>query len=1127
MKQVFKLVKFFLIILLVSFTSCSNDLSEKNKEISFSFELPQEKINRATNENSDNTLWNINAQIENTKDIIQKIEKTAYSGETVTLTFKEIIVGQEVKINIDLTKKDEKTPTYTGSSDWFIVKNGNNKINITLNKIVEDKIPDEEKPDDNEDTNDDDEPDEENNDSPVIIIVDATSPEIITQPQSIVEIATPNSTNNSIIKKLSLSAKSTDKGNLSFIWQEKNPDDIWQNFEPITTTTYSDRIESSIGVTVEKGKSKTFKCIITNTNNLVNGNKTATIETNEVTVAYIEGQLTSIEAQYIGEYEKFNYEDFYTNGKVTVTETYTSGNTNTEVNVTADKSRYTISQKNINEKAIGYVPYTVKNNINNISTEIRVPVKYELNANDFIIKSDTNDDENIGYSEDNPEKIPEHTYKTIVTLTAKDSLPQFIYETEELEQASEYNIIGNGISYHWIYRSVNDTNNVNNANTLTPNSTWCIGEEITLYYYVQFCPWVISLTGTSIVDLNNLTENTEYTLTATNEADTTSAVTWSSTNTSFTINNNTLTTPEASTESDLTATITAKVDNKEVGSVTATVKKVEPLGSQANPFTNWNDLKTYLETNSSVVTEIYVKGNLQATETAYTYRPVTIIPVGEVTITRTTTNTSNLFDINADFTLQGSENSKFILQGDSTTENTSPLINCTSDAGEVNLQYCTLQNAYCESYPYGATLYASNGGTINMSNCTVQNNKGVAVVLNTNSILNNCTFTKNEAISSINASAIYVNDETANIQINNCTFSNNINKETGGDLGIEKSSNVSITGTTFSPTETGYNIYTYQMPSLTLSGELSIPKLYFDNYYSDSTLGIKLGENLSLNNSTPITIYSGCYTNQNSNNTVDNNFFELYSGQTLPDGVFALGDENYILKDDGTIIQKLSGILVNSAEELKNKIESETAEVIIIDSDITLTDCINIARDVQIAANTDVTLTSNIQSNNMFNLSSNLTLGGGAGTLTIKAPVAKHAIIATNSEKTITIKDGVKFTNCSSCCISLKENDTLTIEGGEFSGNTMTPIAIANNSSAVINMSGGKIENNSATNMGAGIIVNNGTLNITGGTIQNNVLNGSNNGASIYISNGTGTATINENLYMSTITQNIIDGNLQ
>lgn len=1063
MKQVFKLVKFFLVILLVSFTSCTNDLSEKNKEISFSFELPQEKINRATNENSDNTLWNINAQIENTKDIIQKIEKTAYSGETVTLTFKEIIVGQEVKINIDLTKKDEKTPTYTGSSDWFIVKNGNNKINITLNKIVEDKIPDEEKPDDNEDTNDDDEPDDENNDSPVIIIVDATSPEIITQPQSIVEIATPNSTNNSITKKLSLSAKSTDKGNLSFIWQEKNPDDIWQNFEPITTTTYSDRIESSIEVTVEKDNSKTFKCIITNTNNLVNGNKSATIETNEVTVAYIEGQLTSIEAQYIGEYEKFNYEDFYTNGKVTVTETYTSGNTQTEVKVTADKSRYTISPTKDDEKAIGYVPYTVKNHINDISTEIRVPVKYELNANDFIIKSDTNNDAKIGYSKDSPEKIPEHTYKTIVTLTAKDSLPKFIYETEELEQASEYNIIESGINYNWEYRSVNDTNNVNNANTLTPkDTTWCIGEEITLYYYVQFCPWVISLTGTSIVDLNNLTENTEYTLTATNEADTTSAVTWSTTNDSFLISGNQLTTPEATAE-DKTATITAKVGNKEVGSIEVTVQSLQ-LGVQRNPFTNWNDLKTYLETNSSVVTEIYVKGELEASSGIAIKRPVTIKPIDNVTIKRIGEN--HLFQVNNNFTLEGTPDHKIILDG-SENEISYPLINIISNILTISLQNCTLQNA----------------------------------------------------ISTTNGNAIYVYNQNAIINIENCTFQNNTT-----DIYIGNCAEIFIKDTTFDNVDGENNINVSQDPSLILDGTVSIPRIYFANILDSYKLGIKIGNSLSLQYpSRPITIYATYYMKTG----YDCNFFELEDGQTLPEGVFALGDENYILKDDGTIIQKLSGTAVSSFEALQNAVESGTEPVIIIDSDITLTDCINIARNVQIAANYDVTLTSNIQSNNMFNLSSNLTLGGGAGTLTIKAPVAKHAIIATNSEKTITIKDGVKFTNCSYYCISLTGNDTLTIEGGEFSGNTMTPIAIANNSSAVINISGGKIENNKATNMGAGIIVNNGTLTITGGTIQNNVLNESNNGASIYISNGTGTATINGNLYMSTITQNIIDGNLQ
>ena len=393
MKQVLKLVKLFLVILLVSFTSCTNDLSEKNKEISFSFELPQEKINRATNENSDNTLWNINAQIENTKEIIQKIEKTAYSGETVTLTFKEIIVGQKVRINIDLTQDGETTPSYTGSSDWFIVKKDENKINISLNKVTSN----------------------ENNEPPTI--VDAAEPQINVYPTSKVEIATENNLQEELTETLSVNATSTDGGTLSFIWQEKNPDNTWQKFEPITTTTDSDRIESSIEVTVKKGNSKTFKCIITNTNNSVNGNKTATIETNEVTVAYVEGQLASIKAQYIGEYEKFNYEDFYSNEKVTVTETYTSGTNNqTSITFDASENRYDIQKVNNDEKAIGYVPYTVSCiSSTNITTNLTVPVKYQLNANDFVI---TGSNQNNG----NQEKIAQFTGNTtleVVTLEAR------------------------------------------------------------------------------------------------------------------------------------------------------------------------------------------------------------------------------------------------------------------------------------------------------------------------------------------------------------------------------------------------------------------------------------------------------------------------------------------------------------------------------------------------------------------------------------------------------------------------------------------------------------------------------------------------------------------------------------
>lgn len=765
MKQVFNLVKLFLVILLVSFTSCTNDLSEKNKEISFSFELPQEKINRATNENSDNTLWNINAQIENTKDIIQKIEKTAYSGETVTLTFKEIIVGQEVKINIDLTKKDEKTPTYTGSSDWFIVKNGNNKINLKLNKV------------------------EENTPQ----IIDATIPEIITQPQSIVEIATPNST--TITKTLSVSAKSTDNGTLSFIWQEKNSDDTWKNFEPITTTTYTDKIESSIKVTVEKGKSRTFKCIITNTNNSVNRNTTATIETNEATIAYVEGDLTSITATYkSGEYQILGQEFNYS--KVTIAETYTKDNTTPPpVTLDADSSRYTISPTKDGEKAIGYVPYTVSCiSSTNITTNLTVPVKYQLNANDFVI---TGSNQNNG----NQEKIAQFTGNTVLSVGPNgetSSVPSLKYETENSDSATDYNIMGN-LQSVWKKTIKNQTTDFTDTkadnsiagtyiytNTLTvpTDDTWVIGESIQLDYYVQVCPWTLAVNsndGNSVEDLQNLTGDTIYTLSAKNEAYENPSVTFTSDNNAFAITNNTtLKTPQASTESDLTATITAIVDDVTIGTITVIVKQ---LGSQANPITQWSDLSDYIS-NLSNSADIYIQSNLTANSKITVGKPIKIIPVGNVTITRSSNFIDEFFLTNDSFEIAGTPTAKITLNGDDIEAN-KPIINSTSS---LTLSYCDFKNNINKSSDGGAIYVSGNNvSNVNFSYCNFDNNSvtynnmaGGAVAINSTyaiSNFNNCTFTNNKALQQ-GGGAVYISGKTSNCSkkwhtFENCTFENN------------------------------------------------------------------------------------------------------------------------------------------------------------------------------------------------------------------------------------------------------------------------------------------------------------------------------------------------------------------
>ena len=130
MKQVLNFVKLFLVILLVSLTSCTNDLTEKKSDLNFSFKLPQEAINRSTYESDTKVQWNVNAQIENKKNIIQKIEKSSYSGEVVTISFKEILVGQKVRINIDLTKNGNTNPSYKGTSDWFLVTEEKNQVEL-------------------------------------------------------------------------------------------------------------------------------------------------------------------------------------------------------------------------------------------------------------------------------------------------------------------------------------------------------------------------------------------------------------------------------------------------------------------------------------------------------------------------------------------------------------------------------------------------------------------------------------------------------------------------------------------------------------------------------------------------------------------------------------------------------------------------------------------------------------------------------------------------------------------------------------------------------------------------------------------------------------------------------------
>ena len=237
----------------------------------------------------------------------------------------------------------------------------------------------------------------------------------------------------------------------------------------------------------------------------------------------------------------------------------------------------------------------------------------------------------------------------------------------------------------------------------------------------------------------------------------------------------------------------------------------------------------------------------------------------------------------------------------------------------------------------------------------------------------------------------------------------------------------------------------------------------------------------------------------------------------------------------------LEGTEVKTFESLQAAINGND-EVIIIASNITITECLNIERAVTIAANTDVTVIDYSYYDGYDNAfyvkdGGKLTLGGGSGVLTFKQNPSKNvasiATVSSNATIEININNNVKFTDNSYYWISMNAGNgaCLNITGGEFSNNSKVPIYL-NNASVNCHMSGGVISNNTDTVTCAGIYVNKGNLTITGGDITNNTVTGNSSlsGSSIRVpSTSNGSVIVNgETLTANTTyTTNIIDGKPQ
>lgn len=799
---------FSLVLFFVFLTFGCTDLYKKdvNTDLEFKIQIPKTR-NAQTEAETLKLVVKLSYKDEDTS-----FEKIVYSTseKTETITFQNVEVGSEIKISASVF--DTENLLFFGETEYKKVEPTNNIFTLTLEKVyVEPEI------------------------------IDAQVPEISIPLNSIVELATPDSA-NPIEKQISIGATVSDGGDISFQWQEK-VNNAWQNIDGIDEdqvkqNNITER-KSYLTITIEKGNTQYYQCIITNTNENANGEKTARITSDEVTVAYFEGEL-SIKATYNSEeYEIFEQEflddtNSYDYSVIDIEETYSFTNGETRIFQTQFSSeKYSIAKTNEAEKAIGYVPYTVtyketSNSEDPISTTVYVPVKYDLSKATFSIVNSSNSVETLI-----PQYTGEETLQPIISLTStSESSTIYLYNSKDTTNASEYQI-ENDIDISWLSNSSIITNSEAGTFEYTATATskenaWCFG-SISSNHTVTVCPWEIAIKdGKGEADLteskDNLDGYTTYTLSVTNEAEENPSVTWTSDNDDFTISRDSskLSTPVAG-ENAQTATITATVDQMEVASIKVTV--AAKLGSEANPITTWTGLVTEMQNEGDAV---YISGEMTADETLLIAKSREIIAVGNVTINRASNYTGAIFTLNAPLTMTGSESAHITIDGNNMEVGQSMIYSTDQN---ITLKYVTIQNCK-NTATYGGAIYLggnndesnANELSIELSNCAFTNNTangtskgGGAIALNGKKItstISNCSFNDNSASDS--GGAIYIfGSGTENKQythtLENCTFSKNRADETNGidsDIYLCQGATI-IDNLSFENDTVNYDIYVY------------------------------------------------------------------------------------------------------------------------------------------------------------------------------------------------------------------------------------------------------------------------------------------------------------------------------
>ena len=490
-------------------------------------------------------------------------------------------------------------------------------------------------------------------------ITNAAAPELVEELESI-ELISPVATTDPV---LNISAKSTDGGVITFQWQVQNDSGEWEDVEATKTEPATELYTSSLTVPLssfEINETKTYKCIVTNTNENANGTKTSSIE-KEATIKYVEGSISGITAKYDGDYELYGSEFLSSDSKtqdfskIKITETYKSSSGKTgQRTVDFNQEDYTISD---GKNAVGYVPYTIVYANKNLTADVRVPVKYKISSDEIWINHSSSG--TIAEDSGKIEFIKDSENCSLDVNFDVDSIKLQVYKTVDSTETEMYYCDENEVAVEWNQGTEDEGN-----------------------------PFAI------FVDVSTVSEQTYIAKISPK-------------------NDGWLVCDEGSISLSKTVSI---IESSVI---------TEPDGTQENPFTNWDQLVASVRVNQSVTA--YITGDITASTSEIIVGgsespciALVIIPVGNVTITRTGANI--MFDVQEGGTLSivGNENEKITFDGANLTASNSMFgINNTS----ANFSYCDFKNTNLQDD--GAVLYITDtaGNTcVNIGNCTFENN---------------------------------------------------------------------------------------------------------------------------------------------------------------------------------------------------------------------------------------------------------------------------------------------------------------------------------------------------------------------------------------------------------------------